>query len=729
MNTSTSLFAKALATENIFVAFEAGAHTASFDVESRTLIIPDWKISNTLRDMVVAHEVAHALYTPQEGLPQAVSHARSKNLNIDGYKACLNVIEDARIERLIKEKFPGCRRDFYSGYKEIIDTDLFKLRDIDPASMTIVDKINLHFKFGVFGLMHFDFTAAEQNIIDRVANTQSFDEVVEIANELYAMAAEEEKQRGKTGGMFSGAGAKGVTDVLSETAKRDGLDNAEKGKHSYEDFPYLSYALPKCNSEAAIIPFKIIAEEYDHAQAMFIKDYGNRMDLMKELNEELTAGATSLAEYRSGSRDTVKELVAQFERRKAAEQYRKERLKPTGMLNPDRLHQFKTHDDIFLKNLIKHEGKKHGMVMLIDWSGSMSECMDGLIRQVLLLTWFCRKAKIPYEVFFYTEAGFLRSPKHKNMAIHASNNQNHTANMTALYGKEYVKTLETNGDCFGLSDVCLRCVFSSAQTDAEAAAMEERLWMETMRSSQAFSQIRPDIMRMHGTPSCEALMAMHDYLPKFREATGSQVVDFIFITDGEPTGCGRHGGKAYRPVKGVRVQNMATGRTLNIPASKRFGEPISLQNAMQYFLADEIRKLGVVTVGFSIGNMSGLNTYFYQKFLAPPAPDFANPEEYRAWMEKVEKNTANKEYNAFYKKENFIPALPSATPGFDEYYIIRPVKPTNSEMDESINANNSTLTKIRNSFLKSLNLKKCSRVFLSRFIDLMAGRKVTKFKH
>jgi len=55
MKVSTSLFARALATENIYVSFDTAAPSASFDLESRTLTIPDWNASDALRDMIVAH--------------------------------------------------------------------------------------------------------------------------------------------------------------------------------------------------------------------------------------------------------------------------------------------------------------------------------------------------------------------------------------------------------------------------------------------------------------------------------------------------------------------------------------------------------------------------------------------------------------------------------------------------------------------------------------------------
>ena len=66
MNTSLSIFARALASENVTFAFDANAETASFDVKARHLIMPVRDVSDTLRTMLVAHEIAHALWTPYE---------------------------------------------------------------------------------------------------------------------------------------------------------------------------------------------------------------------------------------------------------------------------------------------------------------------------------------------------------------------------------------------------------------------------------------------------------------------------------------------------------------------------------------------------------------------------------------------------------------------------------------------------------------------------------------
>ena len=62
-----SQLAKLIATENITVQ-QNNVKTASFDVVNRILTLPIFKTdSKDVTDMLVAHECAHALYTPSNG--------------------------------------------------------------------------------------------------------------------------------------------------------------------------------------------------------------------------------------------------------------------------------------------------------------------------------------------------------------------------------------------------------------------------------------------------------------------------------------------------------------------------------------------------------------------------------------------------------------------------------------------------------------------------------------
>ena len=72
-----SQLAKLLATEDLVVEHK-DINTAQFNVQTRVLTLPMWdKASNFVYDMLVGHEVGHALYTPNEDPYRRMFHTRS----------------------------------------------------------------------------------------------------------------------------------------------------------------------------------------------------------------------------------------------------------------------------------------------------------------------------------------------------------------------------------------------------------------------------------------------------------------------------------------------------------------------------------------------------------------------------------------------------------------------------------------------------------------------------
>ena len=134
LNASQSLLAKLLATENITVKQRPGAVTASFDIKNRVLEMPVWEgISKDLEDLLLGHETAHALDTPSaevyraayEGIADRVFGPEASPRLIKTVSFFLNVIEDARIDKRQKRRYPGLRKNYLAGYKELIDRDFF----------------------------------------------------------------------------------------------------------------------------------------------------------------------------------------------------------------------------------------------------------------------------------------------------------------------------------------------------------------------------------------------------------------------------------------------------------------------------------------------------------------------------------------------------------------------------------------------------------------------------
>ena len=167
--------ARLLATENLTVEHRR-VSTASFDVNNRVLVLPVWEASETVYDLLVGHEVGHALYTP--------------NVPVNAPKGFVNVIEDARIERLMKQTYPGLRKTFYEGYRELWHKDFFGCADEDPNDLALIDRINLYFK----GSNQIEFTDEEQVFVDRAGKTNTFDDVLDLSNDLYDYAKSKDEE-------------------------------------------------------------------------------------------------------------------------------------------------------------------------------------------------------------------------------------------------------------------------------------------------------------------------------------------------------------------------------------------------------------------------------------------------------------------------------------------------------------------------------------------------------
>ena len=87
-----STLEKLLAEEDIFVVHKQ-METAYFNSKSRELGLPIWKdeeMTKDIYDLMVGHEIGHALWTPLNMLEKA---------QVRGINHCfVNIIEDARIE-------------------------------------------------------------------------------------------------------------------------------------------------------------------------------------------------------------------------------------------------------------------------------------------------------------------------------------------------------------------------------------------------------------------------------------------------------------------------------------------------------------------------------------------------------------------------------------------------------------------------------------------------------
>ena len=190
----SSGFAKLLATEDITVRVDSAAPTACFDVESRTLTMPVWpNMSEELSDMLVGHEVSHALNTTDDDLPATVARlASGAGVPEQIAMMALNVVEDVRIDRLIQRRYPGLRRDYAVGYPEMREMNLFEVsEDENLDERSFLDRLNLHAK-AYNGEV--SFSEEEQILVDRAENTETYEEVLQLTADVLDLVKEQHDQ-------------------------------------------------------------------------------------------------------------------------------------------------------------------------------------------------------------------------------------------------------------------------------------------------------------------------------------------------------------------------------------------------------------------------------------------------------------------------------------------------------------------------------------------------------
>jgi hypothetical protein len=537
--------ARLLATENLVVEHKR-VSTASFDVNQRILVLPVWdKASPVVYDLLVGHEVGHALFTPNEDWTKKTKAP----------KDFINVVEDARIEKLMKRKYPGLAKCFYKGYQELHSQDFFDVGSCDINKLNLIDRINLNFKIGAYECI--DFNEKENEYIVRIDKAETFEEVIAICNDLWefvkkktdvtnavsehnmqqqsnssnaSSSSEEETQASPTaedsgesedkeevktdeedkGAPETSQSPKGGEEVSNTQRSFD--DSAEDltntNRNYFRDMVYLE--VPEIYEDNIIVKnekiHSFIAEYWKNESAC---RYNDNYDMFAEVDQYYS-------DFKKSAQKEVNYLVKEFECRKSADAYARSSTSRTGILDTSKLHTFKYNEDLFKRVTVIPDGKNHGMIFVLDWSGSMVDCLMDTLKQLYNLMWFCRKVQIPFEVYAFTYSWTNRlidpsyieedHPKsleeHNKIAIHHqfSMLQFFTSDVSNKVFEEQCKNIWRIGECFTR--------YSSPYTS-------------------------PAGLDLSGTPLNEAILTLHKIIPNFTNKTGAQKVNVCILTDGE----------------------------------------------------------------------------------------------------------------------------------------------------------------------------------------------------
>lgn len=559
------LLAKLLSTENITVSRQP-VPTASFNIETRVLTLPVWKnLSENIENMLIAHEVGHALYTP---FRKKETEEFNDNKLLHSWA---NVIEDVRIEKKIQNEYPGLKKDFISAYKELIDKNFFGVKGRDLSKEQFINKANLFYKAGYnCGVK---FTTEEYGYIKEMDKCETFDDVMELAKKLtaYSIAKNElEKQAlEKLAALYLGKGNDDEQgDQLKESFKDLIMDEIEDGMNGIESVakPNVSendvsdtiqdnfdkmLSKHTSNNEFVIIDYtpKFVGFDPYVPYTKYMADVDNWLAIRKNQEAEEIAKSKSQygvnfqpwdttedkiriasSEFKTYLQETKKEvnyLLKEFEMRKSANQYYKTKEHKTGVIDIRKLASYKIKEEIFKTIQSLPKGKNHGMVMLMDWSGSMSGVLKDVIKQVYLMTSFCKIANIPFTVLAFTNGISDSNPE--RIAVETLKEK--------LMGPRYI----SYDDNLSPEENRAKKAMTAKELDVEIFRVVEILSHKMSKDEYnkmgalLFSEVYKNVSnyKLASTPLNESLLYMLDFLPKFKKINNVQKLSFIVLTDGE----------------------------------------------------------------------------------------------------------------------------------------------------------------------------------------------------
>lgn len=702
--------ARLLATENLVVEHKQ-VETAQFDVESRVLTLPIWKItSNNVYDTLVAHEVGHALFTPFRDW-----------INEDDYRyvphAFVNIIEDVRIEKLMKRKYNGLNKTFYHGYSQLHSEDFFEI-DKDLSEFSFPDRINLDAKIGSFE--DIEFSDEERELYDRIKEVETFDDTLNLALELkdFCQKKQEEKkvekvaqvqtptnnfdapvgedtdlampvtptqedQEGQSeesgeeetvGESDQSQGGKNGGDPF-DTETVDSLENKLKDLVDTNAAETVYVEVPKIDLENTIVSTDDIRE--------FLQTYWNiekaaRNEMRREHDLPFIDAFEDVDnDYESFKKSAQKEvnyLVKEFECKKSASAYARAATSKTGLLDLGKLHTYKFNEDLFKKVTVLPDGKNHGLIFILDWSGSMANTLLDTVKQLLNLVWFCKKTSIPFDVYAFSNEWFVGEVR---AGIKCER-------------KEHDFYIQNE---FGLLNIISS---SSKELDLDIRNLFRMAYYMSRRCNTWYSV--PRQLSLSGTPLNESLIALHQIIPDFKKRTNAEKVQCIIFTDGEAQTLRRNKivkrGWEDHPYMGCAaihtncfLRNRKTGRIT------KFGH---YWTDFTKLLLTDLKSLypEVNFIGFRVLANRDVKTFIHQQL------------DYGSSYEKVRKE--------WKKNKSF--SLEGT--GYGKYFGISS-SALNDDVDFEVKEDASK-AQIKSAFKKSLAAKKTNKKILNEFVDLIA---------
>ena len=779
-----NLLTKLMASENLTVEHQK-IHTAKFDPVNRVLYLPIWQdMTGFMYDHLGGHEVGHALYTPADGWHDVASDdSKGKN-----FKSFLNVVEDARIEKKVTRKFPGLKTSFRKGFQELLDRDFFGIKYRNINDLPFIERLNLftksqytaeYIKFTTEEMVYvlkvqnletwedvlaltgeiYDYSKDEQ--FDKQMENQMRDfEIFDKDNDGdysdsdYDYDEEESEDGQPEKGKNSKSSDENSEDKTENTEGSSNTDNTESDDSEFEQEPeldrfknsaesdrnqfspecrtddsyrrnenslldakckpYLYLDIPTVNAKNVFTPAKRVQELLSNYYAERIADGSFDNAYVQKL----------VTDFKNKNDRYVGLLAKEFEMRKAAKAFSKSKLSDTGDIDINKLCNYKFDDNIFRKVMLVPKGKSHGLILLLDCSGSMSDNMAGSIEQILVLSMFCRKVNIPFSVYGFTDCS-------------------ETYNIDR--GLDTFAKRKDDGDSFSrkvgqlaFSNVQLREYINSKMSNVEFTKSLRNLIL--LKESYVYvrgqyNRIgRPESENLSNTPLVQAVFAVGSILNNFRTTNNLDITSLVIVHDGDADNSSSHYVEVeHKNYNGDLEKNIWAYsfdiRSSNVVIRDR-------KNKFEYALCPDKNKIysyytneELLRSALEWIRVVGKTKVFGFFILASRASHAKSAIRGRYYfedgssIEEIRKTNAAMAYEtekALIKKFKDEKFLISNTKGYNSFYLIAGGSDLQTEEEELEINGTVTSHKLKTAFMKMAKKKQVNRVLVSKFIQGMA---------
>lgn len=752
-----STLARLLAKENITVQ-HGNFTTAFFDVQSRVLGLPAWKdMSKDVYDLMIGHEVGHALYTPAD------FHRQIAGIRHE----VVNLVEDVRIERMVQDQYPGLVACFTRGYQTLNESDFFGIKGTDVNSLGFMNRLNLKFKLR--RLVDIKFSDDELPIKAQIESASTWAEVVAAARALqdFVKARQDEQKEQQTQKSAAAPSAQVKPDqgddsdaseqdseagdsadssasddsaaeqkspdgsmqtdedpavgtkpesesTKSETAPQqdessnDGQASTESDQNCKEggtrgsdktaddaDLSTQANFDSRCQNDLTDVSRETLATQFlrlptQSSRLSRIVDY-KRLHTLRMDNpyfaqaSALTSFKTQFEQYIRANKPVITMMVKEFELRKSAHQYSRATVSKTGSLNLEKLHSYRTSDDIFLSVTKLADAKNHAMVMFVDYSGSMAQVLPHVLKHLINMALFCRQAGIPFKVYAFN---------------------------TANYGPNAIDDATLATDYITLSNMVLIELVSSDLSKDEFNQALYAMWLRTVNHGA-----RAGIEELGGTPLNEAIMIAHDIIDQFKARHNPDKMTAIFLTDGVGGRVGSYKASHLDPYR-RKVASENTDYSWSLPRGGVISVDVkgrnvkfdnSKPNEGTAKLIENLRiTTGCNTMGFFIPARRSAYRFAIRDAIATsPMRKLASNADYLMRLD------------AAYSRDSVV-CIPGGC-SYDQYFVVGAGKDLAIDDDDELEVDPTmSRSKIAREFMNFSSSKKSKRVFVTKFSEAIA---------